>query len=646
MKYIFLILLFHIPSSFSEEKVPLNCSDISSDYKFSVVQVSSNQNFYYCLGYLHAKDRGWQMDFFLRSAYGQVAETYGINYVKADVTMRALDIKSISKALWTNIADNHKIKWINYTNGINDAYEAVHLTKEFKAKGIMPFHWTPIDSISILLLFSVEHSLTSFYLKSQISNNQSILLHYPNLYALAPAHTTFLASQTKNHKTSTLLATNHNSALKTPTLWYLSKFKNNSNESLFGASIPGIPLLYQGINHLYAWSINHSFSDLLSFHPITNTSKDKIKESYSISWFKFYYFNLPYIYKKPYFSSSDGLLIKTKVNNQDSYYTFNWSENSNLFTSFNKLLNFQYPSTISTDFLKSINAKHFHVAVSFRDGLIFSNSEAVNYKGSFNAKVIKNSEVSEFEKIYLSKFKLMRINELFNSLSQMNKDSARKILCDNKIEEARELTPILIKLIKNFPQNEVTSKIIQSFLEWDQYASLDCEICTFYDLWLKSISLKFSIHRNKIKNFIEFSSQSDREQLHLLLHIAFRDATFKNKSQNDNWLTLQMTSRPRFNHLAINQDYQRSQTWNLAPLVPSPGGESSINTLSSNWSESLGSYTPTYGSSLKLIFEFEQSKPRAWISLSGKNKFYDRPADDSKTNWKDWSECNFYEVDL
>lgn len=629
-----------------------DCRDVSKDYKTSVVQIFTKHDLYYCLGYLHAKDRGWQMDFFRRNVYGDCAETYGFNYVKTDLTMRSLNTRKYASTLWKNLPENQKEIWKYYAEGVNKAYSTEKLGREFKAKAISPPTWTPIDSISIFLLFSLDHSLHSFQYKTQTSDKQEIDLHLPNLYDLSPNFTTFVTSQVHQKSNSTLLATNSNIGLKTPVLWYLSIFKTNNDKPFFGTSIPGIPLFYNGINKNFAWNINHSFPDLIKFS-LLGGKDDQVVEKFSpLLWFKYKYFKIPYFYASYYQTKTGQAAIRVTDNKKDTFYKVDWNEYSKVFDSLLKIIETQFqiedkkmPKNIP-HILTDISPEHFKIALIDNQENIYSNGKTYDYKNNFKAKILIPSEYGESDAFYANDLKRERTIDLFNSFPSMTEETARSVLCDNKIEEAKALTPVLIALIQSFPNNENTSKIISSLFSWDQYALLNCNICVFYDVWLRYIGQEFGVPRHKLLNFIKNLSANKKQAIYSTFVRAFRDTTFKNKIRNNNLKPLKHVTIPYFEHLAIVTSEQLSNTWHLAHLLPTASFENTINTLLLKWSPEARTYRPPIGSSMKLIFEFDKNIPKAWVSLSGKNKWYERVPDKVDLTWEDWSKCNFYEIKI
>ena len=132
-----------------------------------------------CLGYIHARDRAWQMEFFRRTAQGRKAEVFGAGSIKSDFVMRFLDLPTQAKAIFKDMVESEqKILWA-YSYGVNRGLRAA-LKKgvyEFKEYGYEPEDWRPEDTISVILLQSFDQTRRSFELqleqKAQVDRHGS-----------------------------------------------------------------------------------------------------------------------------------------------------------------------------------------------------------------------------------------------------------------------------------------------------------------------------------------------------------------------------------------------------------------------------------------------------------------------------------------
>ena len=66
------------------------------------VLAENEQDGYFALGYLHAQDRLWQMDFYKRTGEGTLSEIFGDSTVDIDILFRTLDFKHLAEKLYSN----------------------------------------------------------------------------------------------------------------------------------------------------------------------------------------------------------------------------------------------------------------------------------------------------------------------------------------------------------------------------------------------------------------------------------------------------------------------------------------------------------------------------------------------------------------
>jgi penicillin G amidase len=105
------------------------------------------------LGYLHARDRLWQMDLFRRQSQGTLAEVLGPGQVESDVLMRQLGVRAGCEELWRSkaIPDEMRAELLAYAEGVNAYLNEVGekgLPAFFKLLDYKPAPWIPVDTLS------------------------------------------------------------------------------------------------------------------------------------------------------------------------------------------------------------------------------------------------------------------------------------------------------------------------------------------------------------------------------------------------------------------------------------------------------------------------------------------------------------------
>jgi penicillin amidase len=101
------------------------------------------------LGYMHALDRLWQMEYQRRIANGQVAEILGSTALPVDMLFRTIGMHRAAAATWKGYSPSDREPIAAYVAGVN-AYLATNppLPVEFQRLGLQPAKWRPEDVIA------------------------------------------------------------------------------------------------------------------------------------------------------------------------------------------------------------------------------------------------------------------------------------------------------------------------------------------------------------------------------------------------------------------------------------------------------------------------------------------------------------------
>ena len=123
----------------------------------------------YMLGYAHARDRFFQMDFFRRTASGTLAELVGAPALANDVQLRTLGLARAAFASWQAYPDELRGILKAYADGVNFWLATNPLPPEYGALELTrAAPWSPVDSIALgkLLAFQLSFDLdTDFSIK-------------------------------------------------------------------------------------------------------------------------------------------------------------------------------------------------------------------------------------------------------------------------------------------------------------------------------------------------------------------------------------------------------------------------------------------------------------------------------------------------
>lgn len=113
-------------------------------------------------GYLHAKDRFFQMDFLRRVASGTLGELFGQAAISNDITLRTLGLRRAAWSSYTELTAK-ELAWLkSYTDGVNHYLANNPLPPEYAALELsMAEPWSSVDSLVIGKLLAFQLSFDS-----------------------------------------------------------------------------------------------------------------------------------------------------------------------------------------------------------------------------------------------------------------------------------------------------------------------------------------------------------------------------------------------------------------------------------------------------------------------------------------------------
>lgn len=113
-------------------------------------------------GYLHARDRFFQMDYLRRVASGTLGEIFGQAALSNDVTLRTLGLRRAAWSSYTELTAK-ELAWLkSYTDGVNQYLATNPLPAEYGALELtMAEPWSSVDSLVIGKLLAFQLSFDS-----------------------------------------------------------------------------------------------------------------------------------------------------------------------------------------------------------------------------------------------------------------------------------------------------------------------------------------------------------------------------------------------------------------------------------------------------------------------------------------------------
>ncbi|NQW93802.1 MAG: penicillin acylase family protein, partial [Polaromonas sp.] len=133
------------------------------------IKAQTPQDAWFAIGYVHAQERGWQLEFNRRVMHGELSEAFGAATLETDKLLRTLGIMQAAERQWQALPAEGKSAMQAYSDGINAFYaqpsrfSGQALSPEFHILGVKPGgsagkSWTPQDSIGWSLMMALDLS--------------------------------------------------------------------------------------------------------------------------------------------------------------------------------------------------------------------------------------------------------------------------------------------------------------------------------------------------------------------------------------------------------------------------------------------------------------------------------------------------------
>jgi penicillin amidase len=275
-----------------------------SDY-IPHIYAQNKREAYWGLGYAHAQDRLWQIEFQRRSSQGRVAEILGPRLLPLDRFMRTLGMHRCAPKVWESLSKDARDLIEAYVAGIN-AFIAEHakggVAPEFALLRFKPQPWTGVDVVlmSKMLAWSLGGTYVTELLRNDLIEvlgaerarqllpdyfrdepSPSLLQETPKQEATVLPNSTMRSSAldpgtskeegvgsnmwvVESSRSATgkpVLANDPHLMSSIPMTWYLAHL-SAPDFDVIGATIPGIPGVIIGRNRNIAWGVTNLNPDV------------------------------------------------------------------------------------------------------------------------------------------------------------------------------------------------------------------------------------------------------------------------------------------------------------------------------------------------------------------------------------------------
>lgn len=307
-----------------------------------------------CLGFMHGRDRAWQMDFLRRIAEGRKAEILGFKSLTDDLQMRLLGLDRKAQQLFDHMNEAQRAPFWAYAYGVNQGFQTdrAQNSYEFKHYGYSPDEWSPVNSIEVLLLQSFDQTQDTFtrkleestWLKKYGADAEKLFSRQGHPWTTTilkpgeyPAHSQAAAAGgDQSHEiypmpTMELLqpseymegngdvgkgsnnwaiapqrsltkyaffANDPHLEMRHPPFWYWAHIEGGAIDAI-GASLPGTPVIGSGANRYTAWGLTNAYFDVseLAYVPNEDLNQGNSETFVPWVWVKFGSFKLPFFFK-------------------------------------------------------------------------------------------------------------------------------------------------------------------------------------------------------------------------------------------------------------------------------------------------------------------------------------------------------------
>ncbi|MEN9780796.1 MAG: hypothetical protein RL014_1944 [Pseudomonadota bacterium] len=122
------------------------------------IEAQSLRDASFAIGWVHAQERSWQLEFNRRVMSGTLSEVFGPATLETDKLLRTLGIRQAAQAQWARLPAAAQAVLQAYADGINafHAQASQALPPEFHVLRIRPGAWTPQDSVGWALMMALD----------------------------------------------------------------------------------------------------------------------------------------------------------------------------------------------------------------------------------------------------------------------------------------------------------------------------------------------------------------------------------------------------------------------------------------------------------------------------------------------------------
>ena len=247
----------------------------------------------FALGFAHAQDRLWQMEFMRRVGAGRLSEVIGRETLETDKFLRTLGLYRLAEQQAARLSPGPRLLVDAYASGVNALLETHKgaWPPEFVLLSFSPDTWRPADSLvwAKLMAFQLSVGWRGDLLRATLARKvgvERLRRLFPvvaldeadkltqddvgvmrALEAVVPpqldsdsASNAWVVDGSHSQTGKPILANDPHLGFSAPGLWYLARV-SVGDRTWTGATVPGVPLFVLGQNGDIAWGMTTTGGD-------------------------------------------------------------------------------------------------------------------------------------------------------------------------------------------------------------------------------------------------------------------------------------------------------------------------------------------------------------------------------------------------
>jgi penicillin G amidase len=313
-----------INSGLTEQSLTINSGRFDAEILVDSIGIphiysDTDESASFALGYMHARDRYFQMELIIRMVQGKLGELLGYRkeILQSDIFWRSFQFEEDAKKLYKQKRSDQLIEIINsYSDGVNHYLVQMNLSdkpEEYFLLDTKPRKWEKHYSLMLVkyMAYLLSFKKNDIYLQKVFNDLPKEIieafypLQEPFINAVIPeknerftknltykkikmndatgfldkddydelendqiiGSNNWVVSGSKTISGSVILANDMHLKLSLPGPWYEAQI-STKNKNVYGQTIPASPFVIAGFNGTIAWGITNAHWDLVDYYKV------------------------------------------------------------------------------------------------------------------------------------------------------------------------------------------------------------------------------------------------------------------------------------------------------------------------------------------------------------------------------------------